>query len=143
MLTRFAPWLSRSVLLAAILVLTLISRKFIADPVGAAEASGISLNSPLGMTNMRASFGAFPLGCAVVALLCLVSPSRRLMGLWFVATIVGVALLVRVFGVIADGTLHASLQVLIAETVLLTLSIAAIAIESARPDHRSPSRTVA
>ena len=126
---RIVPWISRAVLLAAITVLSLISRKFIGHPVDAAAASDMTLGSPLAITNMRASFGAFPLGCALFVLVCLVTSSLRKTGLIFVALIVGTALLVRVFGVVADGTFAESLRVLIAETVLLGLSLAAYAGE--------------
>ena len=126
---RIMPWISRVVLLAALTVLALISRKFIGNPVDAAAASDIALGSPLAITNMRASFGAFPLGCALFVLVCLAISSLRKTGLMFVALIVGTALAVRVFGVIADGTLTESLHLLIAETVLLALSLAAYAGE--------------
>ena len=122
---RIVPWISRAVLLAAITVLSLISRKFIGHPVDAAAASDMTLGSPLAITNMRASFGAFPLGCALFVLVCLVTSSLRKTGLIFVALIVGTALVVRVFGVVADGTFAESLWVLIAETVLLGLALAA------------------
>jgi hypothetical protein len=123
------PWISRAVLLAALIVLALISRKFIGNPLDAAAASNMTLGSPLAVTNMRASFGAFPLGCALFVLVCLVTSSLRKTGLAFVALIVGTALAVRIFGVVADGTLAESLRVLIAETVLLGLSLAAYAGE--------------
>ena len=122
---RIVPWISRAVLLAAITVLSLISRKFIGHPVDAAAASDMTLGSPIAITNMRASFGAFPLGCALFVLVCLVTSSLRKTGLIFVALIVGTALVVRVFGVVADGTFAESLRVLIAETVLLGLALAA------------------
>jgi len=124
------PWLSRAVLIAALVILTLIGRKFIGDPVGAAADSNIALNSPLAVTNMRASFRAFPLGCALFVLVCLITSSLRKTGLAFVALIVGTALAVRIFGIIADGTLAESLRLVVAETVLLVLSLAAYAGES-------------
>ena len=62
---RVMPWVSRFVLLAALTVLTLISRKFISNPIDAAAASDMTLGSPLAVTNMWASFGAFPL-CLVL-----------------------------------------------------------------------------
>ena len=126
---RIVPWISRAVLLAAITVFSLISRKFIGHPVDAAAASDMTLGSPLAITNMRASFGAFPLGCALFVLICLVTSSLRKTGLIFVALIVGTALVVRVFGIVADGTFAESLRVLIAETVLLGLALAAYAGE--------------
>jgi hypothetical protein len=125
-ISRIAPWLSLFVLLAATFILVMIGRKFIGDPVGAAEASNMVLGSPLAVTNMRASFGAFPLGCAIFTFLCLLSAARRLTGLFFVAIIIGTALIVRMFGVMADGTLAESLRLLVAEGVLLGLSLIAI-----------------
>ena len=130
-MTKSAPWFSRAVLLVATLILTLISRKFIIDPVGAATASTMTLGSPLAITNMRASFGAFPLGCAIYTLSCLVLAHRRLTGLFFVMTIVGTALAVRLYGVVTDGTLAASIPVLGAETVLVILSATALYLERA------------
>ena len=129
MSNRVMPWISRAVMLFALVVLTLISSKFIGHPVDAAAASNMTLGSPLAITNMRASFGAFPLGCALFVLVCLVTSSLRRTGLVFVALIVGTALVVRIFGVVADGTLKESLRVLIAETALLSLSLAAYAGE--------------
>jgi hypothetical protein len=125
-LSRIAPWVSRFVLFAATFILVMIGRKFIADPVGAAEASNMALGSPLAVTNMRASFGAFPLGCAIFSFLCLVSAERRLTGLSFVTIVIGTALAVRVFGAFTDNTLTESLPLLIAEGILLALSIGAI-----------------
>jgi len=122
-----APWLGRAALAAAGLLLLMIGGKFIADPVGAGAASGIRLASPLALTNMRASFGAFPLGCALVAFASL--RSRRLAGLSTVAAVLGSALVVRLYGVLADNTFQESRTVLTAEAVMLTFSLAAIASE--------------
>jgi|SRR6185312_2372366 len=130
-MTRFTPWFSRAVLLVATVVLALISRKFITDPVGAAAASTMTLGSPLAITNMRASFGAFPLGCAIFTLTCLVLAQRRVTGLYFVATVIGTALIVRLYGVVTDGTFAASIPVLTAETVLVLLSGVALYLERA------------
>lgn len=126
---RIVPWASRAVMFAALVVLSLISNKFIGHPVDAAAASDITLGSPLAITNLRASFGAFPLGCALFLLVCLATTSLRRTGLVFVMLIIGTALAVRIFGVIADGTLVESLRLLTAETVLFSLSLAAYAGE--------------
>ncbi len=126
---RIVPWASRAVMFAALVVLSLISNKFIRHPVDAAAASDITLGSPLAITNLRASFGAFPLGCALFLLVCLATTSLRRTGLVFVMLIIGTALAVRIFGVIADGTLVESLRLLTAETVLFSLSLAAYAGE--------------
>jgi len=126
---RIVPWFSRAVLLAALAVLALIGRKFVGDPVGSATASGITLGTPLALTNMRASFGAFPLGCSLFVLVCLVTASLRRTGLIFVMLVIGTALAVRVFGIIVDGTFGDSLRVLAAETVLFCLCFAAYSAE--------------
>ena len=59
---RTAPWLGRLALASAAIVRSMIARKFILDPVGSAALSQTHLDAPIGITNMRASFGAFPLG---------------------------------------------------------------------------------
>ena len=111
MTNRIAAWFSRAVLLAALIVLALIGGRYIGDPFGAAAASDMSLDSPLAVTNMRASFGAFPLGCALFVLLCLVTSSLRRIGVVFVALIIGTVLGVRLFGTVADGAFADSLRV--------------------------------
>ena len=78
---------------------------------------------------MRVGFGAFPLGCALVALNCLLSPSRLRTGLSFVAVIFGVALAVRILAIVGDGTLRESLSLLSAEALLLTLSIGGLVVD--------------
>jgi hypothetical protein len=128
-MAKFTLWFSRAVLVVATLLLALISQKFILDPVGAASASTMTLGSPLAITNMRASFGAFPLACSIFTLICLLSAHRRITGLYFVVTVIGTALVVRLFGVVQDGTLVESLRVLGAEAALVTLSGAALYME--------------
>jgi hypothetical protein len=131
-MAKFTPWFSRAVLVLATILLALISRKFIIDPVGAASASAMTLDSPLAITNLRASFGAFPLGCAIFTLICLLSAHRRITGLSFVTTIIGTALVARLFGAVTDGTLIESIRLLVAEAVLASLSGAALYMELTR-----------
>jgi ABC-type amino acid transport system permease subunit len=137
---QIVPWISRAVLLAALVILALIGRKFIGDPVGAATASDMTLGSPLAVTNMRASFGAFPLGCALFVLICLVTSSLRRTGLVFVALIIGTALVVRIFGTLADGSLAQSVHLLIAEAVMVSLSLAAYVAERFASDSSASRR---
>ena len=140
MAKQIVPWISRAVLLAILVVLTMISRRFIGDPVGAAAASNITLGSPVAVTNMRASFGAFPLGCALFVLTCLVSSSLRRTGLVFVALLLGTALAVRIFGVVTDGSFAQSVHLLIAEAVMLSLSLAAYVAERLVSDNSASRR---
>jgi hypothetical protein len=135
--SRLIPWLSRLVLLAVTLILMLIGSKFVLDPVGAASASGITLGSALAITNMRASFGAFPLVCAVIIFACLISRRRHVVGLWMAVTILGGVLLVRIYGTAADDTFSESTRVLLVEAVLFLLAGAALVLEGRR---RAPQR---
>ena len=124
--STMALWLSRVALAAAGLVLLLIAAKFIAQPVEAAAASNIDLGSPLAVTNMRASFGAFPLGCSLVAFGALTSRRFHVGGLATVGAVLGSALIVRVYGAVVDGTLTESRTVLVAEAILFGLCLSAI-----------------
>lgn len=133
---RLAPWLTQFVLGAATLVFALIGWKYIADPVHTAATSGITLNSALAVTNMRASFGAFPLACAIIALTCLLFPRLHFTGLCFVATMIGVVMIVRIFGILIDGTASQSLMVLGAEAILLMLSLSGLFIEQGGRRYR-------
>jgi hypothetical protein len=128
-LRHLTVWFDRFVLLAATLIFALIGSRYIADPVGAAATTDISLGSALAISTMRVGFGAFPLGCALVALTCLLSPRRLRTGLSFVAVIFGVALAVRIFAIVGDGTLRESLTLLSAEALLLTLSIVGLVVD--------------
>jgi hypothetical protein len=119
-------WLARMALLLATLILAAIARKNILDPAAAAAASSMALQSPLAFTNMRASFGAFPLGCALFTLTCLTRRRLYAIGLYFVMALIGTALLIRGYGVIVDGTIEPSLRVLLAESVIFLLSAAAL-----------------
>jgi hypothetical protein len=130
-LGRMAPWLARFALGAAGILLLMISGKFIADPAAAAAGSGMRLVAPVAFTNMRASFGAFPLGCALIAFASLRFRHWYLSGLSTVAAVLASALIVRAYGVLIDGTFPESRTVLIAEAVMLTVSLAAIASERA------------
>jgi cytochrome b561 len=127
-----APWFSTLVLIFAAFILSMIGVKFVIDPVSAAVASGMTLHSAVAVTNMRASFGAFPLACAIFIVICLASGSHRVTGLRFVAIVIGAVLLVRVFGIYRDGTLMESGKVLGAEAILMILSILGLFFERSR-----------
>jgi hypothetical protein len=96
--------------------------------VGAVQGSGIALNTPMALTTMRASFGAFPLACGIVALVCLVSGRRNRMGLWFISIVIGIVLAVRCYGIEIDGTLSGNQRVLSAELVLFSIAVVALLI---------------
>lgn len=56
---RFASWFNRTILLAVTIIFTLISVKYITDPVHTAIASGIVAGSALAITTIRVGFGVF------------------------------------------------------------------------------------
>jgi Domain of unknown function (DUF4345) len=133
---KIAPWLSRLILVPPTFIFTLIALRYILHPAQAAAEVGISLNTPLAATILRIGFGAFPLGCAIFTLSCLVSSKQILTGLEFVSIMMAVALVVRIFGIVVDGTLRESVGLIAAEGVLLLLSIIGVFIELRR---RQPS----
>jgi hypothetical protein len=130
-LERVSIRVSQVVLGLAALVFFMIGRKYILDPVGAATSSGFALASSLGVTNMRAGVGGFALGCGIVAALCVPVARRATIGLWFLITVVGTVFVVRVFGVLNDGTAAQSRPVLTAEAVLVSLSAVALILRRA------------
>ena len=75
--------------------------------------------------------GVFIFGCALVLLYCLISVKRLRVGFLFTALIMSLAILVRGFGVIVDGTpLNSEMRLFIAEAVFLGLSLIGYFIES-------------
>jgi cytochrome b561 len=135
---RVSPWLTRLVLVFATFLFAMIGRKYIFDPVGAVQGSGIALNTPMALTTMRASFGAFPLACGIVALVCLVSGRLNRRGLWFISIVIGIVLAVRCYGIEIDGTLSGNQRVLSAELVLFSIAVFALLLGRAAK-HSSSS----
>jgi hypothetical protein len=131
-MTSTIRWFSRATLGFATLIFFLIGSKYILDPMAAAASSGMSLRSPFGLTNMRAGVGGFSIGCALITATCLMSLERLRLGLWFVLGMVAPVLVVRVYGVVSDNTFEASRQILLAESLLLLLSIAALFLGHSR-----------
>ena len=132
---NFAPWLTRIILLPPTLIFALVASRYLTDPLHAGAAVGLAFSTPLALTIARVGFGAFPLGCALFTLSCLVSTRRLLTGLGFVATMISVALIVRVFGMLADGTVRENMRLVGAEVVLLVLLSVGLVLESARRNH--------
>jgi hypothetical protein len=136
---KLSPWLARLVILAVAALFAMISFKFVSDPRNAAAASGIMLDSAIGITNTRAGFGGFPLGFAVLLVFCLFSSRRLLAALASIATLAAVILTVRLYGAAQDGTFGASAHLLIPETAILVVSLAAALMESRRRTLAAPA----
>ena len=131
-MTTREHWIGRTTLTLAAILFILIGSKYVMAPGSAAAQSGLAFTSLVGQTNMRAGVGGFALGCAIITLVCLVSPSRLRAGLWFVAGMVAPVLLVRLYGVVADGTFAASLRIVVAEMILLVLAASALVLTRER-----------
>jgi hypothetical protein len=131
-LVRFAPWISRIVLLGATFVFSMIGLRYITDPVHASAQTGVSLGSALAATTTRVGFGAFPLGLAIFTFTCLISTRRHFTGVSLVAIVITTAIVVRILGMIADGPAPESTRLFIPEAVMLTLSVAGMVLETAR-----------
>lgn len=139
-LWRVTPWITRLILGAATLLFSLIGMKYLTDPVRATASVKISLGSAAAITSMRVGFGAFPLGFALILASCLVSTARLLRGLYFLATIIGIATAARVLGIVVDGAAPESVFLLRPEVLLLALSLIGVLLESGRRRQRLRER---
>jgi hypothetical protein len=124
--TKAALWFSRIILALVAAILLLISEKYLFDTTAQSAARGIVLTSGLGMTIARVGFGAFPLACAIVVIASIASAKRVRLGLWFVLTLFGTVLIVRLAGAIVDKSLSASVSLMIPEVVFLVLTSLAL-----------------
>jgi hypothetical protein len=129
-LSNWAKWIDRVVLAAATIIFTAIGVRYIADPVGAAAATGAILQSPLASTTTRIGFGAFPLAFAIYSASCIFSSNRLRTGVGLVATLVATAIAVRALSLIIDGAVAHSVRLFIPEGVMLALAITGMRLES-------------
>ena len=130
--SRIAAVLRRAPLVMSTVIFTLVGFRYLLDPIHAAAAQGISLNSPRGVTVARIGFTAFPLSFAILAFSCLISTDRLLAGLYMVLIVIGVVTAMRILGIVLDHSAAETTRLLAPEFVLLTLSVIAIRLESAR-----------
>ena len=131
-LTRFAPWISRTVLAGATLIFSMIGLRYITDPVRYSAEIGVSLGSSLASTTTRVGSGAFPLGLAIFTLICLLSTRWLLAGVSLVFVVVTTAIIVRVLGLVVDGPTPQSIRLFAPEGVMLVLAVTAIILETQR-----------
>jgi hypothetical protein len=131
-LTRFAPWIGRTVLAGATLIFSMIGLRYITDPVHNSAKIGISIGSALASTTPRVGSGAIPLGLAIFALICLLSTRWLFAGVSLVSIVATTAIMVRVLGLVTDGPAPESTRLFIPEGILLVLSVTAIILEIRR-----------
>lgn len=131
-LTRFGPWISRTVLVGATAVFSMIGLRYITDPVHNSARIGINIGSALAATTTRVGSGAIPLGLAIFTLTCLLSTRWLAPGVALVSVVATTAIIVRILGLIADGPAPESTRLFIPEGILLVLSATAIMLETRR-----------
>jgi len=120
-LWKYTPWLTRLILVPPTFIFAMIGLRHILHPAESAATIGIVFTSALGATITRVGLGGFPLACSLFILFCLASKRRVTTGLAFTANLVGVLLLVRVLGMMVDGTVQENIRLVRAEMVLLVL----------------------
>ena len=130
-LWKYVPWIIRLMLVPPAVIFAIVGLRHIVNPAESAMLSGIAFNSALGATITRVGLGGFPLACSLFTVYCLASPQRVTTGLRFVAMLVSVVLVVRVFGMLADGTVHESMRLVRAEIFLLGLFVAGLFLDFA------------
>jgi hypothetical protein len=129
---KLAPWISKLIVLMSAAVFIMISIEPLAHPAANAAAQGIAFTSSLGATIFRVSFAGFPLGCAAFLAYCLLSGRRTLTGLIFSALILGILLVVRVYGMEVDSTVQQSMPLVKPEVVLVVITLIGAAVEKRR-----------
>ena len=132
MLVRVAPYVTRGVLALAALLLALIAARVLVDPVKTLAAYQITLGSSHALAAARVSFGAFPLAIAISVAGSAIRSRYVPMGIVLVLITMVTALVVRAATVLASGGLAENIGPLVGESVLLGLSLAALALEAAR-----------
>ena len=133
---RYALWLERLCIAAPTLLFLRIGWKYLSAPGEVAAGSQMILGSPGAVTDMRA-FGAIFLALATLALVSLASSRHLLAGLTMVVVVVAWATGARALGVLADGATSETTFKLIAEIVLLALTLAGTGLELRRRHARA------
>jgi hypothetical protein len=121
--------------LLSTIIFTVISVQPIAHPAASAAAQGVAFTSSLGPTVFRVAFAGFPLGCAAFLAYCLLSRRTTLTGLIFSALVLGIVLLVRIYGMEVDASVQQSMPLVEAEIVLVAITLVGIAIEMKRRSY--------
>jgi len=130
--SRLAAVFRRLPLVMFTFIFTMISCRYLVNPIHYAAAAGISFTSRSGITIARVGFAALPLSFAILALISLLSTRWRLGGLYMVLTVDTVVMAVRILGFQLDHS-TASARLLIPEALLLILALIAIRLESSTP----------
>ena len=122
---RITRWFGGVIVFAATAILVMISERFLFDATAQAAARGITLSTPLGVTIARVGFGGFPLASAIITATSLFTGRVR-RGLWFIVILFGTVLAVRIVSGATNGSLAASVPLIIPEAVFIGLALIAL-----------------
>ena len=137
----FTAWLSRVLMVPPTLILTMISIRLITDPAHALASKGVALTQPEAVTDTRV-VGALSLTLASLLFSAILSKNRLRLGHLIVILTMGLALAVRVFGFLADGTTVAmgdQKVKTIGEVVFLALNCVGLLVQSMPSAQRNPA----
>ena len=129
-LWSLAPWLSRLVMFPPGLVFSLISIRFLTNPVQATP--GVTLHTPEAFTDTRV-LGAWMVTLLTMLITFLLSEERLWLGHLELAVFMRVTLAVRIFGFANDGTTLAmgnQRVITIVEIVFLVLNTLGLAVQT-------------
>lgn len=98
---NLAPWLSRLVMFPPVIILTVISLRYFTNPAHA--TAGTMLSTPEAFTDTRV-IGASTLTLLVMLVTFLLSERRLWLGHLQLVAFMALALMVRIFGFMHDGT---------------------------------------
>ena len=128
-LRTLAPWVSRVALLPIIAIFMMIGSRHLLQPDATAAAQAVAFVTPLGITDFRVGFGAFPVGCAVFLFICLMVRGWMRPGLVFAGLMLSVIVAVRACGMMADASVAASKPLLVDECIVLGITLIGVAAE--------------
>jgi hypothetical protein len=124
-----SPWISRAALCFAALDFGAVGFAYLTEPAIMAWNYGISVFTATAATSMRVAFGGYPLAITLIAFFCLLFPQRFLMGLTVAATVSGMALAARAFGVVVDGADARNLLMMQREMISFCIYAIGVAVE--------------
>ena len=127
-------WMSRMFMIPPTLIFTLISLRFILAPAHAIAAEGVSLTEPEAVTDTRV-IGALVSVLAILVLSAIFSRTRLRLGHFIVVLTMGLALCVRFYGFLIDGTTMSmgdQAQKTIGEIVFLVLNSVGLVVQTLR-----------
>lgn len=138
---KFGIWLNRIVIVGVSGLFTVISLRYLIDPVTSASAVNIALNSGTAESVVRVGLGALPLAFVIVILTSLFSVERLYSGIRTIVIIFWTVTAARLYAISLDGTTEFNLRVLKPEIIICILSAIGLYLEVLRKKRDKISQT--